>query len=207
MTPNGANNISIRNVTSSPVNSQLGSAFNNTQQVAKAISEPLSIQSKDHQNDQTESDKQSADIDVANPIKQVKESSNTDGQGEVKVAEVENKEAHVCTGSHEAMLECQVCGLFCHASCVSNDKISSVKMCAVCLSKRDSKANGNGHGNMPRIQEMASDEDERHDNLANLECDTTGGEEEEDEGMESKADRRCATSGANSTKLNEVLSS
>lgn len=207
MTPNSANKISIRNVTSSPTNSQLGSAFNNTLQAAKPISEPLSIQSKEQKNDQTKSDRQSANIDGANPIvEEVKESSNPDGKEEVKVAEVGNKEAHVCTGSHEAMLECHVCGLFCHASCVSN--VGSVKMCAVCLSKRVNKTNGNG--NMPRIQEIASDEDERHDDLANLECDTAEGEEEEDEGMEedeSKADRGCATSGANSTKLNEVLSS
>jgi len=40
---------------------------------------------------------------------------------------------HECNGSHQAMVECQVCRLFCHADCVSG--VGGVKMCRVCARK------------------------------------------------------------------------
>jgi len=45
------------------------------------------------------------------------------------------KKKHECSnGSHQAMVECQVCGLFCHADCVSS--VSGLKMCGLCKKKR-----------------------------------------------------------------------
>lgn len=125
----------------------------------------------------------------------VKDQTNTDEVKEETKTVVEtvgNKEEHVCTvRSHEAMLECQVCALFCHASCVKD--VGAMKMCGVCLSK---KANGNGNG-LPVAKETTSFHEEN-----NLDED-----EEEDEETEEQIEQSgCATSGANS-KLNEVLSS
>lgn len=178
------------------MNAQPGSAFNNTQQVAKQTKEQshesLPIDSKDPTNGQSTSHKVSANIDVVDPTK----------EGGDTVEQEVVKEDHVCSASsHEAMHECQVCGLFCHASCVSN--VGSVKMCADCFGKRDHKTNGNSH--MPRIQEMANKEREGQDDMTNQGCDTADDDEEEDEDPgedESKANRGCVTS-----KLNEVLSS
>ncbi len=45
------------------------------------------------------------------------------------------KKNHECNnGSHQAMVECQVCTLFCHADCVST--VGDEKMCGLCKKKR-----------------------------------------------------------------------
>ena len=49
-----------------------------------------------------------------------------------------NKPKHECSNSsHQAMIECQLCGLFCHSDCVSS--FNSIKLCSFCFKKKDKK--------------------------------------------------------------------
>ena len=106
----------------------------------------------------------------------------------------------VCTGSHEAMVECQGCGLFSHASCMST--VSSVKMCRACLTKGTGLNLAQRKDNLMASDleyEMEAGSRESH------EYDVDGDEDEdENDGMDDED--RCNNSSSNS-KLNEVLSS
>lgn len=61
-----------------------------------------------------------------------------------------NKPKHECNNtSHQAMIECHLCGLFCHSDCVSS--MNSIKLCSFCFKKKDKKQS---------IRDKSSDDNE-----------------------------------------------
>lgn len=71
----------------------------------------------------------------------------------------ENSDLHECLGSHRAMVECEVCGLFSHGEC--GGSFGGVRMCGVCLKEkrkcRGENNNTNGNGSSEN-DELNSDE-------------------------------------------------